>query len=205
MIVYGYTSAHLATTALAGTSCPGCGTPGALRLSVFGRYAHVYWLPLLPLGKSGAAQCAHCQLVLRPKELPKPLRAELRELRARTRTPLRHCLALLLLGTAALGSFGAGAWHQVQDQERLAHPHIGDIYHIRSEAPGYYTLLKVTAVNGNSVRLKQNNYETDREAEIEQLDTPENYDAEPFDLTQLDLQIMKQQQQLVAVERPEGK
>ncbi|RAK62913.1 hypothetical protein [Hymenobacter edaphi] len=203
MIVYGYHSSHLSTTAVPATACPGCGAPDALRMSVYGRYAHLQWLPLLPLGKTGGVQCSQCQLVLRPKELPRALKAEFRELRAQTRTPLRHCLGLLLAGVAVLGSFAAGAWHQVQNQERLAHPHIGDIYHIRSEAPGYYTLLKVTAVNGNSVRLKQNNFETDREGEIEQLDLPENYDAEPFDLTQLDLQIMKQQQQLVAVERPE--
>lgn len=205
MIVYGYNSSHLGTMALAGACCPGCGAPDTLRLSVFGRYAHVYWLPLLPLGKTGAAQCTQCQLVLRPKELPTPIKAEFRELRTRTRTPLRHCLGLLLLGAAALGSFGAGAWQQMQVRERLAHPHIGDLYQVRSEAPGYFTLLRVTAVNGNSVRLQQNNYETDREAEVEQLNLPENYDAEPFDLTQLDLQIMKQQQQLVAVQRPEKK
>lgn len=202
MIVYGYHATHLSTTAVP-TPCPGCGAPDALRLRVFGRYAHVYWLPLLPLGKAGAVQCTECQLVLRAPELPRPLRAELRELKARTRTPLRHCLGLLLLGAAVLGSFGAGVWQQVQDRERLAHPHIGDLYQVRSEAPGYYTLMRVMAVNGNSVRLQQNNYETDREAEIEQLDLPENYDAEPFDLTQLDLQIMKQQEQLVAVQRPE--
>lgn len=202
MVIYGYNSAHLGTAAVP-AACPGCGAPEALRMSVFGRYAHVYWLPLFPLGKTGGAQCSHCQLVLRPRELPPPLKSHFRALKLRSRTPTRHFAGLLLTGTVVLAIGGLGLWHQAQYKRRLAQPHIGDLYHIRAEAPGYYTLLRVTAVNGNSVRLQQNNFETDEQGEIDQLNRPENYDAEAFDLTQLDLQIMQQQEQLVAVERPE--
>ncbi|GAB2967521.1 hypothetical protein GCM10027048_42810 [Hymenobacter coalescens] len=201
MIIYGHNSTHLRSGPVPAACCPACGTPESLRMSVFGRYAHVYWIPLFGIGKTGGVQCGRCRCALRHDELPEPLQPHFSALKARTHAPLWHFAGLLLLGLAALGSPAVDAWQHHRDEQRLAHPHVGDVYYIRAEEPGYYTLLKVVEVNGNSVRLRSNHYETDLEAEVDDLDLPKNYDAEPFDLTQFDLQIMQQQQELLAVVR----
>jgi hypothetical protein len=202
MKVFGRRSSLLLSTAAA-TRCEACGTAEALRLSVVGRYVHAFGLPLFALGKTGAGQCSHCGQMLRAQELPAPLQPQLTALLPRAKEPVWHSAGVLVAGALALGLWSGGVWQRYQNQSFLHHPHVGDLYHIRSEAPGYYTLLKVEEVNGNSVRLRQNNYETDVEAELPDLNTPKNYAPEPFDLTQLDLQIMQVQRELVAVERPE--
>jgi hypothetical protein len=201
-MVFGYRSSHLLTAPVPATACQACGAADTLQLSVQGRYAHLLWLPLFGLGKTGRGRCADCRRELTPAEFPDPLRAHFRTLKAQTPAPAWHFTGLLLALLLVLLRPGLDAWHRHHNDELLAHPHVGDLYHIRSDAPGYYTLLRVVEVNGNSVRLSQNNYETDVEAELPQLDRPKNYASEPFDLTQFDLLIMQQQQELVAVERP---
>ena len=64
MIFYGTRASHLLTAPIDQTACAACGTPNALRASIFGRYAHVYWIPLFPIGKVSASECGHCRQVL---------------------------------------------------------------------------------------------------------------------------------------------
>ncbi|RTQ47862.1 hypothetical protein EJV47_18255 [Hymenobacter gummosus] len=201
MKLFGHRSSRLLSAAAA-TRCEACGAPAALHLSVLGRYVHAFGLPLVAVGKTAAGQCLACRREFRAPELPAPLQPTLAALAPRAKEPLWHSAGALLAGLVALGIWGGGVWQHYRSETLLHHPHVGDLYHIRSEAPGYYTLLKVEEVHGNSLRLRQNNYETDIEAELPQLDQPKNYAAEPFDLTQLDLQIMQVQHELVAVERP---
>ncbi|UYZ59492.1 hypothetical protein [Hymenobacter latericus] len=184
------------------TACHSCGTPDALRLSVLGRYAHVYWVPLFPFGKTGGTQCVHCQQVLRANELPPQLRPQFEAAKERARVPKWHFAGLALLALIIVGSFASDYAQHRNDQQLLEHPRVGDRYHVKTDEPGFYTLLKVVQVNGNSLRLQQNSYQTNRQSEVAGLDKPANYDAESFDLTQYDLQIMHQQDKLVEVARP---
>ncbi|OON68460.1 hypothetical protein [Hymenobacter sp. CRA2] len=202
MVVIGYTSTHLRTAKVPEAPCPACGQAGAVRLRVFGRYAHLSGIPIFTLGKTGHLHCNYCQVVLKPRELPATHRSHWQALKNRVRTPSWHFAWFMVAATVAFGNWAHGAWQLYQGETRLAHPHVGDVYRIRSEAPGYFTLLKVVEVNGNSVRLRQNAYESNIEADFRQLNKPANYEPDPFDLTQLDLQIMQQQHELLAVERP---
>ncbi|AYA35823.1 hypothetical protein D3Y59_01430 [Hymenobacter oligotrophus] len=202
MIVYGSNSSHLLTEPVPGAACQACGTPDALRLSVLGRYAHVYWIPLFPFGKTGGLQCGHCQQVLPAAELPAQLHPHFAAAKARARVPKWHFAGLALLGLMVAGSFATDLAGRRHDAQLLAQPRVGDLYHVETDEPGFYTLLKVVEVNGNSLRLQQNAYQTNRQSEVAALDKRENYDAEPFDLTQYDLQIMQQQHKLVDVVRP---
>jgi len=61
MIIYGTNGAHVRTAPLPGVACPSCATSDALQLSVFSRYAHIYWIPLFPYSKPTVAQYGHCQ------------------------------------------------------------------------------------------------------------------------------------------------
>jgi hypothetical protein len=201
MIIYGYRSSHLLTEPVAG-SCPACAAPDSLRMSVFGRYAHIYWVPLLPIGKVGASECGHCRQVLQPKEMAAPLRQTFQELKQRSRAPMWHFVGLGLL----LGLVGwllvARSNDQRANQTFISTPHRGDLYHIRT-SNGHYSLWKVQDVTGNAVKLLANNYEIDNETKVQELNKPENYDANPLELTRYDLKIMLEKEEIVDVERPD--
>ena len=200
MIIYGYRSSHLLTESVSGV-CPACTLPDVLRMSVFGRYAHVYWVPLFPIGKTGASECGHCRQVLRPTDMPAALQQHFRGLKQRAQAPWWHFAGLVLLLALVAWVVVAGKQDQRDNQTFIRVPHKGDLYHIRTEN-GHYSLLKVQDVAGNSVRLLANNYEIDNKTKVNELNKPENFSPEPVELTRYDLRIMLQKQEIVDVERP---
>lgn len=71
MIFYGTKSTQIGTESLF-DKCSNCGTQNSLEMVVFQKYAHVYWIPFFPLGRTGATQCSNCkQVVQNKKSLPK--------------------------------------------------------------------------------------------------------------------------------------
>lgn len=200
MIIYGYRSSHLLTEPVAG-ACVTCAAVGKLRLSVFGRYAHVYWIPLFPIGTTGASECGQCRQVLPARQLPPALWQAFRSLQRRARAPWWHFTGALLLLLGLGGGWFMYSNEQRANQSLITAPHEGDLYHIRT-SNGHYSLWKVQAVAGNAVRLLANNYEIDNETKVQELNKPENYAPDPLDLTRYDLNIMLEKQEIVDVERP---
>ena len=70
MIIYGSKPAHLKTIQLTSTTCPNCNTQGALMLSAYSKHAHVYWIPLFPVGKLGTCECKKCDYAVDETEMP---------------------------------------------------------------------------------------------------------------------------------------
>ncbi|GAB3637161.1 hypothetical protein GCM10027422_27510 [Hymenobacter arcticus] len=46
--VQGTGSSVIGTYELAGVRCANCNAPGAMAVTVFSRYAHLFWIPLFP-------------------------------------------------------------------------------------------------------------------------------------------------------------
>ncbi|OUJ73999.1 hypothetical protein BXP70_09590 [Hymenobacter crusticola] len=124
-------------------------------------------------------------------------------LKQQATAPIWHYAGLLLIALLALSSLLTSGLNGKQDLAYLEKPHTGDLYHVRTQE-GNFSLLKVVAVDGNSVQLQANTYQTSSSSEVADLNKPENYDHDAFDLTRYDLQIMKQKEQIVDVERPEN-
>lgn len=58
-----------------------------MNVYVFQRYAHIFWIPFVPIGKTGASQCSHCKQVLKLKQMPGPLRLAYDNVALRTKIP----------------------------------------------------------------------------------------------------------------------
>ena len=204
MILYGSKGAHLRTAPLPGTSCPACATQNSLKASVYGRYAHVYYIPSFPVSKTALTQCDHCQQAWEEKSLPAQLQPAVRELRKSTWFPLWTWagVALLVLGLGAASI--AGRYHERDRKAWLAAPHAGDIYTIHSPGDStQYSLLKVVSTRGNTVEVAGNEYETASSSPLAELNAPAKYSKETYSLTVLDLQIMHNKGQLTDVDRLE--
>ena len=97
MIVYGSKAKLLAKETLF-EKCPHCGKPNSVEMHVFQRYAHIFWIPFFPIGKTGASQCAHCKQLLKLKEMPPDLRLAYDNLKAQTKTPIWTWSAAAIIG-----------------------------------------------------------------------------------------------------------
>lgn len=202
MIIYGSKGTHLRTEALPGVTCPNCSQPNTLRTSLYSRYAHVYWIPFFPYSKLAAVQCDHCQAGWENRQLPAVAASAVRELKQHTKHPFWTWAGLAVLATAVLLGFMVSTRDHHTDEALLEHPRAGDIYTVRSDSAGMYSLLKVQQVGGNNVQLVANDYQIDNIAPIDKLNSPEKYSKEPFTLTRLELQIMRRKDQITDVDRP---
>lgn len=167
MIVYGVKNKELAKETVF-EKCPHCGTQNSVELHVFQKYAHLFWIPLFPMGKTGISQCDHCKQVLKLKEMPSSLILSYDNLKSQTKTPVWMytglVLFVLLIG---VGMFNEGEKNKKNAQLILA-PKNGDVYEIKTKE-NQYTLYKVDAVEGDSVFVVVNNYETNRSKGISEL------------------------------------
>ncbi len=87
MIIYGSKATHIITEPI-GEQCPHCASTNTMHMSVFQRYAHIYWIPFFALNKIGASQCTHCKQVLQTKEMPTSIRLAYENVKLRAKTPL---------------------------------------------------------------------------------------------------------------------
>ncbi|WP_046246229.1 hypothetical protein [Hymenobacter terrenus] len=202
MIIYGTNGAHVHTTPLPGVACPRCSAPEGIQLSVFSRYAHIYWIPLFPYSKPTVAQCGHCQQVWDEKAMPKEVRSSSQALKKQTRAPFWHWTGIGLF----VAALGWGAAVSSQDARAnaafLAAPRAGDIYTVRStEDTKNYSLLKVVSAKGNTVELVANEYQINNSHPLSDLNSPEKYSRKPFSLTQFELQIMQNKGEITDVDR----
>ncbi len=203
MIFYGTNGALIRTEPLPAIPCPACATTGALKLSVFSRYAHIYWIPLFPYSRPTVVQCDHCQQGWDGKALPAALQPAVQEARQSIRAPWWHWSGLGIIAVLIGVGIVANSRDARANKAYLAAPRAGDIYTVHSPGDSTkYSLLKVLSAKGNTVELVANEYEIDNRHPIDELNSPEKYSKESFSLTQFELQIMQNKDQLVDVDRP---
>lgn len=174
MIVYGTKAVHLKTENLKSISCPSCGTQGSLVLSIFRKHAHVFWIPLFPIGKTGVSQCQHCKNVLERKEMPENIKNDYYRIANESKGPIWQFAGLGLI--AALFVFGvySNKEESKREKEYLATPMAGDIYEYKTES-GSYSSLKVIEVTQDSIFVAPNDYEISKMSQVYKIDKPENY------------------------------
>ena len=202
MIIYGTNGTLVRTAPLPGVACPFCTTADTLKFSLYGRYAHIYWIPLFPYSRPAVVQCSHCQQAWDGKTLPAALQNPVRALKKQTRIPLWHWSGIALAGVALVWGLVASTQDARTNKAYLAAPRAGDIYTVHSlEKTQQYSLLKVLSAHGNTVELVANEYTVDDSHPVNKINEPARYSQEPFSLTQFELQIMQNKGELTDVDR----
>lgn len=112
MLLYGTKAPLLASEASSTATCPHCDNTGTLVHRIFGRYAHLFWIPLFPMGKPGITECTHCKYAMREKEIPEDVKREVINLKSTAKRPIWHFLGLgiviLFFGSAILSALAGG-------------------------------------------------------------------------------------------------
>ena len=174
MIIYGSRAVHLKSSNPLNLKCPNCETQGSVVLSIFRKHAHVFWIPLFPIGKLGVSECQHCKNVLKVKQMPERVKNEYIILKADTKGPIWQYAGLLLIG----GLFMWGSYTAKEDKKNelayLSSPQTGDVYEYEIEYK-HYSTLKVTSISTDSVFVTPNNYEIGKKTRMYKIDKPENY------------------------------
>lgn len=198
MIIYGSRNKELANEHLA-DKCHNCGTQNSVVLHLFQRYAHVFWIPFFPIGKTGVSQCSHCKQVLKGKEMPPPLRASYENLKAHTRIPVWTFSGSVLLAILIITAIISDRKNDERNAKLILAPQSGDIFEIKIKNNGY-TLYRVEEVKGDSVFVQANNYGTSKITGLDDLKN-KGYSAEVFGFSKSELKQMLDKGEIVNIDR----
>lgn len=89
---------------LTGIPCVHCGATSA-GAAIYSRYLHLFWIPVIPLGKRSVSQCANCKNTLSEAEMPPAYRQPVSVFKEQARLPVTNYLVLCLLGVVVAFSF----------------------------------------------------------------------------------------------------
>lgn len=121
------------------------------------RYAHIFWIPLFPIGKVFATQCQHCRHVLEENEIREAYRMPYQEMKQQLTIPIWTFTGLGIITVLIFfGIFNSMVAEQ-KNQALIEYPLEGDIYEYKTD-DGQYTLMKVAGIRSDTVFVYPNNY-----------------------------------------------
>lgn len=200
MIIYGSKAVHLNSAQLTTTTCPSCNTQGSITASVFRRHAHIFWIPLFPIGKKGGTECQHCKQVLEPSAMPLSIKKEYDKINAASKGPIWQYIGLVIIAVFAVFIYVSGEKNKELEQSYLITPLVGDVYRYEIETSRYST-LKVISVSEDSVFVSQNEYETNKKKSVSSIDKEENYSEFTFGISKERISQMYNQKAIYSINR----
>jgi hypothetical protein len=201
MIVYGTRSKLLATDSLQ-ESCPHCGANNSVLLYVFQKYAHVFWIPLFPIGKIAVSQCTSCKKVSKQKELSPAALLSAENLKTQSKTPIWTFSGLAVIALIIVLTVISERNKDQRNGKLILSPQSGDVFEVKTKDQ-QYTLYKVDNVQGDSVYVKINNYETNKVSGISDLKRKGEsaYSEELYSIHKKDLLEMLNKGEIIDIDR----
>lgn len=158
MIFYGTRATSLGEENINET-CPSCGTPNSVHMAVFQKYAHVYWIPFFPIGKTGASVCTHCKQSLELKQMPPAFKEKYERIKAHKSAPVWTFSGLGIIAVLIVIGIISSRITDGKVAKLVKEPKAGDVYELLIGSK--YSLMKVMEVSGDSVWVAESNYEAE--------------------------------------------
>jgi len=96
MIIFGTGSGKIANFEINADKCGYCEIDAPQKITVFGRYFDVFWIPVFPIGKKAVAECTHCKKTISQRDFSPKLKEAYQK--HKLKTPLKHWFLSLLVG-----------------------------------------------------------------------------------------------------------
>jgi zinc-ribbon family len=201
MIIYGSRSVKQAVEQLS-DPCPHCGTANSTELYVFQKYAHVFWIPFFPIGKTAVSQCNHCKQILKKNEMPSSMLHAYDRIKAKTRVPVWTFAGLALVGVLITAGFVTDKQKDEKNAKLIQAPAAGDVFEVRTKE-GQYTLMKIAEVKGDSLFIQLHQYETNKIKGLRDLRQKGEsaFSEDMFVLLKADVQAMLKDGEILDIER----
>lgn len=202
MIFYGSRASRIKEGQINNVTCPGCDNSTSMNYAIFGKYAHVYWIPLFPVGKEKILECNFCNRTYDLKELPEQIQHKFELEKQGAGYPIWYFSGLAIIaGIIALVSYNSSK-HDEDVINYINEPQVGDMYSIEGSEDGYYTSMKVDRVTQDSVFVIYNDYEIDSKYSKSKLNAASNFSGETTDgFSREELQILFDEKAIYDVNR----
>ncbi len=201
MIIYGSKAKELAKDIII-DKCPNCGNQNTIDMHVFQKYAHVFWIPLFPIGKTGVSQCDHCKQVLKLNQMPPALKTAYANLKSQTKTPVWMFIGSALIAVLIVFAVIEGKEKDAKNAKLILAPQTGDVFEVKTKE-NQYTLYKVEDVSADSVFIRPHNFESNKETGLSDLkrkgDTA--YSEDVYGFSKAELKKMLADGEIIDIDR----
>ncbi len=199
MIIYGTRSTLLKTEYLF-EPCPNCNTANSVQMNVFQQYAHIFWIPIFPIRKTGVSVCTNCRQVLKEKQMPASLKLSYQNLKSDTKIPIWHFTGIFLVFLVVIAVVISDKQTSDKVSKLIMSPKKDDVFQIKLK-DDVYTLYKVKKVEGDTVYFFANKYQTSEESGLSGLSDKEFDTAETYGLSKSELNNMNKNDEIIDIER----
>ncbi len=176
MVFYGKRSSRIKDGRISNVTCPSCEENTSMTYSIFGKYAHIYWIPTFPMGKENSIECNNCKQTFKVKELSESIKNKFNLEKQDAKTPLWNFSGLALIACVILGIMYLAKQDKINTAKYIETPQFGDVYKIKGSESGFITTMKIIEVSKDSVFVSYNNYESD-DYSMSKIDKAENYNT----------------------------
>jgi hypothetical protein len=139
MIIYGI-KAKLLKSEITSDACANCNTANSIQMNVFQRWAHIFWIPFFPIGKTGVSQCLNCRQVLKLKEMPASLKLSYDNAKAQTKTPVWTFAGCALIVIGSIFLYINEKQKAKKVNQWVLSPQKNDVFHIKLKNDQLYAL-----------------------------------------------------------------
>jgi hypothetical protein len=176
MIFYGTRSSNIKNGQLRNIKCPNCENETSMTYSVFGKYAHVYWIPFFPIGKTNIVECNDCKATYDVKDLDQKIKDKFKieKEKESAKTPIWFFSGLIIIAIIAVAGYFLSQQTKAEELEFIDQPQVGDIYQYKTETNNYST-MKIDSVLKDSIYFFVNEMEITKSSGISEIDIEENY------------------------------
>lgn len=201
MLISGTKKVLLKQETPAALTCPNCGSQGKLTISAYRKHYHVFWIPFVPIGRTGTADCMNCKHKLELKEMPDPVKQSYLSISAESRAPIWQYTGLTLLPFLIAVAIYSSAQSEKQKLSYIDQPQSGDLYYFKTD-DGFYSAMKVVNVSNDSIYVVRNYLSISSMRKVDRILKDENFDMEESEGFSLqDLKNKYQNKEIISVSR----
>lgn len=200
MIFYGTKGHHLKSEKISNIECSYCKKQTSHTVSIFAKYAYLYWIPFFPMGKKAISECDNCKQTLALKDMNEQLKqAYYNKVKPHVKTPIWHWSGLAIVAAIIAFSVYLANQHKKDALIFINEPQTGDVYEYKPN--DFYSLLKVVSVSQDSVFVISNNYEIERKSKLHKIDKTSNYTTAPYGISKEEIKQQYASKKILDVDR----
>jgi uncharacterized Zn-finger protein len=113
MIIFGTRTGKLKSPQTTAYDCSYCNTEKSVWYYFFQKYIHIFWIPVIPIGKTGSSVCSHCKQVLSANEMQENQKQEFLNTKKELKTPFGYKIVLILVACLFALPFLIGFFSQM--------------------------------------------------------------------------------------------
>ena len=206
MIFFGTNARSIKKGQLNNVDCPNCKNSTTMRYSIFGKYFHLYWIPVFPLKQLPVSECNSCKQSFGYVDIGFNDTIRKKLLIEKERNLVRYPFWMYTGSFLIIALFGFGFYSMYETKVNNAlfikNPKVGDVYYTKLNN-GHFSTMRVDKTSRTEVYVTNNDYEIDSEFDVSNLDESKNYTKFKDTLTVLELQQHFNNENIIEINRKE--